>query len=86
MSTTRAKFENGSFALDRSGNSRMNTSKEDPSEKLVPPGRDAVPAQLHKRTISSEDILAGEKEIWIQHGEAIYRLCETKSGKLILQK
>lgn len=39
-----------------------------------------------KRTIASEEILAGEKEVWIQHGDAIYRLCETKSGKLILQK
>lgn len=39
-----------------------------------------------KRTIPSEEIMAGEKEVWIQHGDAIYRLCETKSGKLILQK
>ncbi|MBI1249671.1 hemin uptake protein HemP [bacterium] len=66
----------------------MNNANEDPSEKLAAsPGHTAVPGSpLSKRTIPSEDILAGEKEIWIQHGEAIYRLCETKSGKLILQK
>lgn len=41
---------------------------------------------LTKRMIPSQELLAGEKEIWIRHGDAIYRLCETKSGKLILQK
>lgn len=47
---------------------------------------DASEPAFRKRTIPSEDLLAGDKEIWIRHGDAVYRLCETKSGKLILQK
>ncbi|PQO36887.1 hemin uptake protein HemP [Blastopirellula marina] len=60
----------------------MNTS--DQEQKTPAPTSD--PINMLKRTIPSEEILAGEKEVWIQHGDAIYRLCETKSGKLILQK
>ncbi|QDU73345.1 hypothetical protein Pan97_03150 [Bremerella volcania] len=58
----------------------MNTSDQDQKTPT------SDPAPLLKRTIQSEEIMAGEKEVWIQHGDAIYRLCETKSGKLILQK
>ncbi len=39
-----------------------------------------------RREISSAELLRGEKEIWIRHGEEIYRLRLTRSGKLILQK
>ncbi|MFN3153167.1 hemin uptake protein HemP [Bremerella sp.] len=60
----------------------MNTSDQDPKT----PTPTTEPATMLKRTIASEEILAGEKEVWIQHGDAVYRLCETKSGKLILQK
>ncbi|WDI44168.1 hemin uptake protein HemP [Bremerella sp. P1] len=60
----------------------MNTSEQD--QKTPTPTSD--PTTLLKRTIASEEIMAGEKEVWIQHGDAVYRLCETKSGKLILQK
>jgi hemin uptake protein HemP len=38
------------------------------------------------REISSEELLRGAKEIWIRHGEEMYRLRLTRSGKLILQK
>lgn len=60
----------------------MNTSEQE--QKTPAPASD--PTSMLKRTIPSEEIMAGEKEVWIQHGDAIYRLCETKSGKLILQK
>lgn len=60
----------------------MNTSDQD--QKTPAPTSD--PVTMLKRIIQSEEIMAGEKEVWIQHGDAIYRLCETKSGKLILQK
>jgi len=60
----------------------MNTS--DPEQK-TPATTPEQPA-IVKRTIPSQEILAGEKEVWIQHGDSVYRLCETKSGKLILQK
>jgi len=39
-----------------------------------------------KRTIPSEEILRGDREVWIRHADAIYRLCVTRNGKLILQK
>ena len=61
----------------------MNTSEQD---QKTPTPKPKEQAAIIKRTIQSEEILAGEKEVWIQHGDAIYRLCETKSGKLILQK
>lgn len=38
------------------------------------------------REIGSEELLRGSKEILIRHGEEIYRLRLTRSGKLILQK
>ena len=38
------------------------------------------------RILRSEDLLAGEKEIVILHGDEAYRLRCTRSGKLILQK
>ncbi|HEY2827009.1 MAG TPA: hemin uptake protein HemP [Pirellulales bacterium] len=38
------------------------------------------------RQLTSEELLRGEKEIWIRHGTEVYRLRLTKSGKLILQK
>jgi hemin uptake protein HemP len=45
------------------------------------------PASYHTpREIPSAELLRGEKEIWIRHGEEIYRLRLTRSGKLILQK
>ncbi|RCS52940.1 hemin uptake protein HemP [Bremerella cremea] len=66
----------------------MNTSHDHPQASTTSSQApvESCAAPLQKRTIASEDILAGDKEIWIQHGDAIYRLCETKSGKLILQK
>jgi len=43
-------------------------------------------ASSNRREIASTELLRGEKEIWIRHGEEIYRLRLTRSGKLILQK
>lgn len=38
------------------------------------------------RSIASSSLLAGAKEILIQHADQIYRLRETRSGKLIMHK
>ena len=43
-------------------------------------------AYVPPREIRSEELLRGAKELWIRHGEEIYRLRLTRSGKLILQK
>lgn len=39
-----------------------------------------------QRQISSRALLDGAKEILIQHADQIYRLRETRSGKLIMHK
>ncbi len=57
--------------------------KRDP-ETPPPPETSKDPAA--KRTISSEEILKGDREVWIRHADMIYRLCVTRNGKLILQK
>lgn len=36
--------------------------------------------------LSSEALLKGQREVLIQHGEAVYRLRHTSNGKLILTK
>ncbi|MCL4207204.1 MAG: hemin uptake protein HemP [Pirellulaceae bacterium] len=36
--------------------------------------------------IRSEDLLQGRREIWIAHGEDMYRLRLTSSGRLYLSK
>jgi hemin uptake protein HemP len=54
----------------------------------MPP--DATPTSISQpipqRQVNSKDILQGDREIWIVHGQDMYRLRETKNGKLILQK
>jgi len=38
------------------------------------------------RVVRSEELLGGCREIWIEHGEEMYRLRLTSSGKLYLTK
>ena len=38
------------------------------------------------RIIPSEDILQGHHEVWIEHGDKMYRLRATSNGKLYLSK
>ncbi len=42
--------------------------------------------QSAERELNSEELLQGNREIRIRHGEEIYRLRLTRNGKLILQK
>lgn len=54
------------------------------------PQADASKSNVSKtaasRSISSSSLLEGAKEILIQHADQIYRLRETRSGKLIMHK
>lgn len=50
------------------------------------PAISADSAQPAVRRLSSADLLQGEREIHIAHGDQVYRLRVTRSGKLILQK
>lgn len=36
--------------------------------------------------VRTEELLGGNRELMIKHGESLYRLMITKSGKLILNK
>lgn len=38
------------------------------------------------REIASSELLLGENELLIRHGDELYRLKLTRNGKLILQK
>lgn len=38
------------------------------------------------RSVKSEDLLCGSKEVAIEHAGAVYRLKLTRQGKLILNK
>ena len=38
------------------------------------------------RVVDSKRILAGHREVWIRHGEEMYRLRLTSSGRLYLSK
>ena len=38
------------------------------------------------REVSSSELLRGETELLIRHGDELYRLKLTRNGKLILQK
>ena len=45
-----------------------------------------VTGQEKRRTVRSEELFQGAREITIMHGESKYRLQITKAGKLILNK
>jgi hemin uptake protein HemP len=55
-----------------------------PYQSNVPPDfQPSVPAQ---REVDSRELMQGQREIVIRHGEEAYRLSVTRSGKLILRK
>lgn len=39
-----------------------------------------------QRELTSEELLCGQQEVVIRHGDEIYRLRVTRNGKLILHK
>lgn len=56
----------------------------EPSQPADEASNSDLPQQ--QRFVRSEDILQGENEVLIIHGGIVYRLRQTKSGKLILNK
>lgn len=48
-------------------------------------GKDGTPARA-RRVITSEELLAGGREIDIRHADEVYTLRQTSKGKLILTK
>jgi hemin uptake protein HemP len=50
---------------------------------------DNPPASAEERrplVMRSEELLQGRRELWIEHGEEMYRLRLTRAGKLYLTK
>jgi hemin uptake protein HemP len=45
-----------------------------------------APISLPAREINSQELMQGQREIVIRHGEEAYRLSVTRAGKLILRK
>ena len=52
------------------------------------PARDSreQEAPTRVRIVNSADLLEGRRELWIEHGDDMYRLRLTASGKLYLTK
>jgi len=57
-------------------------SDAEPHDEPPPPPDDTD----RPRIIRSEDVLQGRREVWIEHGEEMYRLRVTSSNKLYLTK
>ena len=45
-----------------------------------------LPPHMQPRIVPSTELLRGKSEVWIEHLGQVYRLRQTRSGKLILQK
>ena len=45
-----------------------------------------VPVSRPEREVNTRDLMQGQREIVIRHGDEAYRLSVTRSGKLILRK
>jgi hemin uptake protein HemP len=59
----------------------------DPEHEKAPlPEAPSERQESARRTVLSRDLLQGQQEIMIEHDGEIYRLRQTKNGKLILQK
>ena len=60
------------------------------NEPVIDPLPDAqvctASAKRAIREMTSSELLRGENELLIRHGDEIYRLKLTRNGKLILQK
>ncbi|QDS88410.1 Hemin uptake protein hemP [Rosistilla ulvae] len=52
----------------------------------VPAEKPVFDADDRPRLVSSSELMCGRREIWIQHGDAVYRLRVTSADKLYLTK
>jgi hemin uptake protein HemP len=53
---------------------------------IDPPEGHQASAKRIVREVASAELLRGETEVLIRHGDELYRLKLTRNGKLILQK
>ena len=57
------------------------TDEQPPAKKPPPRLQEGRPLIFR-----SEDLFQGSREVWIEHGEVLYRLRMTAAGKLYLTK
>ncbi|HTN73760.1 MAG TPA: hemin uptake protein HemP [Pirellulaceae bacterium] len=58
--------------------------EEEPRERRDETAPDAD--KNRPRIVRSEELLQGARELWVEHGDEMYRLRLTRSGKLYLTK
>ncbi|KPF43973.1 hypothetical protein IP87_11690 [beta proteobacterium AAP121] len=74
-------------AFDRcSAPARVSAPAAAPGPESVPDPASNSAFAASLRRVSSEELLAGARELEITHGDALYRLRLTALGKLILTK
>ena len=56
------------------------------SDSASRPSDSPEKATLPIRTVGSDELLRGDRELRIAHGDDVYRLLLTRNNKLILQK
>ena len=64
----------------------MNASMVDDESPPVDTAAELPDDELRPLIVRSEELLHGRRELWIEHGEEMYRLRLTSSGKLYLTK
>ena len=70
------------FMTDEKDLESLGAAGQQPSE----PPRPAAEHALGERVLRSVDLMAGEREVRIEHSGELYRLRVTRQGKLILYK
>lgn len=63
----------------------METSDKRANDETADKGR-KEPATARPLIVNSKELIQGRRELWIEHGEEMYRLRVTSSGKLYLTK
>lgn len=65
---------------------RRDRRADDDSTRDSQPTPNPSAEERRPRIVSSEELMQGRRELWIEHGDEMYRLRVTSSGKLYLTK
>ena len=65
----------------------MSSGQESDADSAAKPtGGSAAGGAESPRILRSEDLFGGRREVWIEHGNEMYRLRITSAGRLYLSK
>lgn len=65
---------------------RKDRRPDDDSMKNSQPTPNPSAEERRPLIVGSEELMQGRRELWIEHGDEMYRLRVTSSGKLYLTK